>query len=44
MEEICCKTGISQATYYNWKKKYGGLMPHWMVEVSGTLGHWGVIC
>ena len=25
--EICRKTGISQATYYNWKKKYGGLMP-----------------
>ena len=19
--------GISQATYYNWKKKYGGLLP-----------------
>ena len=27
VEEICHKTGISQATYYNWKKKYGGLMP-----------------
>jgi putative transposase len=27
VEEICCKTGISQATYYNWKKKYRGLMP-----------------
>lgn len=27
VEEICRKTGISQATYYNWKKKYGGLMP-----------------
>ena len=26
VEEICRKTGISQATYYNWKK-YGGLMP-----------------
>ena len=25
--EICRKTGISQATYYNWKKKYGGLGP-----------------
>ena len=21
VEEICRKTGISQATYYNWKKK-----------------------
>lgn len=25
--EICRKTGISQATYFNWKKKYGGLLP-----------------
>jgi len=25
--EICRKTGISEATYYNWRKKYGGLMP-----------------
>ncbi len=23
--EICRKAGISQATYFNWKKKYGGL-------------------
>jgi putative transposase len=27
VEEICRKTGISQATFYAWKKKYGGLMP-----------------
>jgi putative transposase len=27
VEEVCRKAGISQATYYNWKKKYGGLMP-----------------
>ena len=25
--EICRKAGISQATYYNWKKKYAGLLP-----------------
>lgn len=25
--EICRKAGISQATYVNWKKKYGGLLP-----------------
>jgi putative transposase len=25
--EICRKTGISQATYFNWKKKYAGMMP-----------------
>jgi putative transposase len=23
--EICRQMGISEATYYNWKKKYGGL-------------------
>ena len=23
--EICRKMGISDATFYNWKKKYGGL-------------------
>ncbi len=25
VEEICRKMGISQATFFNWKKKYGGL-------------------
>ena len=25
VEEICGKLGISQATFFNWKKKYGGL-------------------
>lgn len=25
--EVCGKAGISQATYFNWKKKYAGLMP-----------------
>ena len=24
---ICRKAGISQATYFNWKKKYEGLQP-----------------
>jgi putative transposase len=24
-EEICRKMGISQATFFNWKKKFGGL-------------------
>jgi putative transposase len=24
---ICRKAGISQATYFNWKKKYDGLLP-----------------
>lgn len=25
--EICRRIGISQATYFNWKKKYDGLLP-----------------
>jgi len=25
--EICREVGISQATYFNWRKKYVGLMP-----------------
>ena len=27
VEEVCRKAGISEATFYNWRKKYGGLMP-----------------
>ena len=25
VKEVCRKMGISEATFYNWKKKYGGL-------------------
>lgn len=25
VEEVCRKLGISDATFYNWKKKYGSL-------------------
>ncbi|MGJ1243362.1 MULTISPECIES: transposase [Sphingobacterium] len=25
LEEICWQMGVSQATFFNWKKKYGGL-------------------
>jgi putative transposase len=25
--EVCRKAGISEASFYNWRKKYGGLMP-----------------
>lgn len=25
--EICRKAGLSQATRFNWKKRYGGLLP-----------------
>ena len=25
ISEVCRKMGVSEATFYNWKKKYGGL-------------------
>ena len=25
--EVCRKAGISDATFYNWRKKYAGLLP-----------------
>ena len=25
--EVCRKTGISDATFYKWRKRYGGLTP-----------------
>jgi putative transposase len=27
VEEVCRKLGVSQATFFRWKKVYGGLMP-----------------
>ena len=27
VEEVCRKLGISDATFYNWRKKYSGLGP-----------------
>lgn len=27
VKQICRKKGISDATFYNWQKKYGGLRP-----------------
>ena len=33
VSEICRKAGISQATYFNWKKKYAGMMPSEMKKL-----------
>jgi len=27
VSEVCRKAGISQATFFNWKKKYAGMLP-----------------
>ena len=34
VEEVCRKAGISEATYYNWRKKYGGLRPSEMKRLK----------
>lgn len=36
--EICRKSGISSATYFNWKKKYEGLMPSAMRRLRDLEG------
>ncbi len=32
--EVCRKAGIAEATFYNWRKKYGGLMPSEMKRLK----------
>ena len=32
--EVCRKAGISDATFYNWRKKYADLMPSEMKRLS----------
>jgi putative transposase len=32
--EVCRKAGISEATFYNWRHKYGGLMPSEMKRLK----------
>lgn len=31
--EVCRKAGVSQATFYSWRKKYAGLMPSEMKRI-----------
>jgi putative transposase len=32
--EVCRSAGISEATFYNWRKKYGGLLPSEMKRLK----------
>ncbi|RDI37024.1 putative transposase [Gluconacetobacter liquefaciens] len=32
--EVCRKAGISDAAFYNWRKKYAGLMPSEMKRLE----------
>ncbi len=34
VSEICRKAGISDATFYTWRKKYAGLMPSEMKRLK----------
>ena len=34
--DVCRKAGISQATYFNWKKKYDGLLPDEMRRLKAS--------
>ena len=36
--EVSRKAGISEATFYNWRKKYGGLMPSEMKRLKQLEG------
>src|ERR1700754_4232191 len=36
--DICRKAGISQATYFNWKKKLDGLLPTEMRRLKAARG------
>jgi len=38
VEEICRKMGASEATFYRWKKRFGGLLPsevHQLRQMEG---------
>ena len=36
--DICRKAGISAATYFNWKKRYDGLLPTEMRRLKQARG------
>jgi putative transposase len=43
VKDICRRHGISDATYYNWKSKYGGMSPSdlkRMKEMERELGQY----
>ena len=34
VKEVCRKAGIAETTFYNWRKKYSGLMPSEMKRLK----------
>ena len=39
-EKIVRKLGVAEATFYNWRKKYGGLMPSEMRRLKQLEEGW----
>jgi putative transposase len=35
--DVCRKAGIAEATFYNWRKKYAGLLPSEMKRLVADL-------
>ena len=42
--DICRKAGISQVTYFNWKRKYDGLLPTEMRPAQAARGRRTASC
>ena len=42
IDEICRKMGISDATFYKWRQKYGGLTPRQMLQAMQLGAHLSV--
>lgn len=43
VDEICRQMGVSQSTFFNWKKKYGGLgVPEFLGEILSILKPKGI--
>ena len=38
--DICRRAGISHATYFNWKKKYDGMLPPDMRRLTAPSSEW----
>ena len=41
VKDVCREAGISEATYYNWKSKYGGMEASDIKKIKDFLNHNG---
>lgn len=35
VKDVCREAGVSEATYYNWKARYGGMEPSDIKKIKG---------